>query len=152
MAAALVTELLSAVNVMVISSLSADNADYSYKTIVRLFGTKPTPPLPLFMLATGSTAVAVVAACLILADRPKLKRLLSPLCATGRTAVTLYVAHVLLGMGVLRLMGRLSGQTLEYAVVAALIFCAASIPFAWIWHRRFKNGPIESVLRKVSGY
>jgi uncharacterized membrane protein YeiB/tRNA A-37 threonylcarbamoyl transferase component Bud32 len=148
---ALAIELLSALNVMILSSIMAKSENFDYARMISLFGSTPWPPLPIFMLAAGSTAVVIVAVCLIASDRQRLRPVRSALADCGRLTVTLYVAHVVVGMGLLRMMGRLGGQTLSFALISAAIMNAVLIVFAVFWCRSFRRGPLEWLIWKVGG-
>ncbi len=123
--------------------------------IVALFGTAPMPPMPLYMLAGGSLAVLLITLCLILTDWLNRfaagKALLQPFLRTGRMSLTLYILHVLLGMGVLEAMGLLQNQPFSVAISAALLFNLFALIFAWGWLRFFRTGPFEWVFRKLAG-
>lgn len=115
-----------------------------------VFGTGPMPPMPLYMLAGGGTAVAVIGLMVGLGERYGEARWMRPFVATGQLALTLYVAHVVLGMGLLEALGRLENQTLPFAVLAASAFCGAGVIFAFLWRRRFRRGPLEAVMRALT--
>ncbi len=125
---------------------SADEAE----VMVAVFGTGPMPPLPLYMLAAGGTACAIIAASVALGQMHGSKPWLRPFVATGQLALTLYVAHVLVGMAILEVMGRLENQTLPFALLAASVFCATSVVFASAWRGRFKRGPLEAIMRALT--
>ena len=120
------------------------------ETLVAVFGTGPMPPLPLYMLAAGGTASAIIAASVTLGQRCGSRPWLRPFVATGQLALTLYVAHVLVGMAILESMGRLENQTLPFALLAATVFCAASVAFSSVWRDRFKRGPLEAIMRALT--
>jgi uncharacterized membrane protein YeiB len=108
--------------------------------------------MPLYLLAAGATAVAVIAFCLLLCHRARPGSWwLQVLVATGQLSLTLYVAHVVIGMTVLEVMGRLENQTLAFAVPAAFGFFVLGALFATLWRRRFRRGPLESTMRRVAG-
>jgi uncharacterized protein len=65
-------------------------------------------------------------------------------------SLTLYVAHVILGMGTLESMGLLINQTINFALLSALIFCICGIVFSVMWLKYFKTGPLEWLFRKVA--
>ena len=44
------------------------------------------------------------------------------MAATGQLALTLYVAHVVIGMGLLSTLGRIEDESLPFAVGSALVF------------------------------
>jgi uncharacterized membrane protein YeiB len=116
-----------------------------------LFGTAPMPPTPLYLLSAGGTAVVLISLCLSLSQRyAGATWLLSPLVCTGQLALTLYVAHVVVGMGVLEALGFLEGQTLPVAVASALGFCAAGVAFAALWCRVAQRGPLEWAMRRLT--
>lgn len=117
-----------------------------------LCGTSPMPPTPLYLLSAGGTALVLIVVCVFLTERFRSATwLLQSLAATGQLALTLYVAHVVIGMGVLELLGRLEQQSLCVALGSALAFCTAGVLFAVLWRRFAERGPLEWVLRKVTG-
>ncbi len=135
-------------------SISADAAEI--EVIGALFGTAPMPPMPLYILAGAGTAAAVIAACVALTEWVRGRHSEDPfwlksLVATGQLALTLYVAHVLVGMGTLEAIGRLENQTAAFAIACAMIFCATAVVFATLWRRHFRRGPLEWLMRRVTG-
>lgn len=120
------------------------------ETLIALLGTGPMPPLPQYMVAAGATAVVVIVLCLGLAQQLEGSRWLPPLVWTGQLALTLYVAHVLVGMGTLEALGMLGGQSLPVAATASAIFCLWAVLFAWAWRARFQRGPLEALMRRMT--
>jgi len=118
--------------------------------VVAVFGTEMIPPMPLYMLAGAGTAVAVICVGVALGERFAGSRWLRPWVSTGQLALTLYVAHVVIGMGTLEAMGRLENQTLPFALLASSVFCVAGIVFAHLWRKRFRRGPLEAVMRRLT--
>lgn len=116
-----------------------------------IFGNGPFPPMPLYVLAGGGTAVTVIMLCLMLVDRFGETRWVRALISTGQIALTLYIGHVVVGMGTLEALGRLEGQTLAFSVTSALIFCAFAVVFAYLWRLRFSRGPLEALMRRLTG-
>jgi len=86
-----------------------------------------------------------------LAEKFPRGRWLPPLASTGQLALTVYMAHVLLGMGALEAFGRLGGWSLEFSVAYAVLFCLAAIMFCHFWRMRYPRGPMEWVMCKVTG-
>ena len=115
--------------------------------LLAALGTDPMPPVVLYMVAAGGTAVTVVVACVWLGNRYRDSVWIEALVATGQMALTLYVAHVVIGMGALEAAGVLEDRSLPFALLAAGIFCAAGAIFATIWRLRFRRGPLEWVMR-----
>ena len=116
-----------------------------------IFTTAPMPPMPLYIVAGAGTAIAIIMLSLELTTRHPHGRLVAPLVATGQLALTLYVAHVVIGMGVLEAMGRLENQTLPFAIVSALLFFIIAVVFSHYWRKKFQRGPLEWVMRKMTG-
>lgn len=113
--------------------------------------TAPVPPMPLYTLAGLGAACVVVGGCLLISDRLKAMRVLRLLTPAGRQTLTLYIAHILVGMGTLEALGMLGGQTVAQAVGASFLFCFAATVYALIWARWFKRGPIEAMMRRLAG-
>jgi uncharacterized membrane protein YeiB len=108
------------------------------------------PPLPLYLLAGGGTAIVVITLCVAFARAHPSSKLLSPMVATGQLAFTLYIAHVVLGMGVLEAYGLQELRSLPLALGSALVFCALAVLFSYAWRKRYEKGPLEWVMRKVT--
>lgn len=118
--------------------------------VVFLFSTTIIPPLPQYIISASSSAVAVLMSCLFLSERFSRSLLIKWLHKTGQLSLTLYVAHVVIGMGVLESIGRLENQTIAFSLFSALIFCVCGICFSAIWLTYFKVGPLEWLFRKIA--
>lgn len=116
--------------------------------LMELLNTGTLPPGPFYVLAASGSAAVVIG--LVLLCYPALERLrLSPwLIAPGRQALSLYVAHILLGMGSLEALGLLDG-TLSPAGIFwwAVGFCGLSMVFARAWSLMVRQGPLETLMR-----
>lgn len=113
--------------------------------------TDPVPPMPLYMLAGSGAAMAVIGLCLRFSgwfERTGVTGVISP---AGRQTLTLYIAHIFIGMGTLEALDMLGGQSLYSAVSAASVFCIFAVIYAFLWSRFFKRGPIETVMRRIAG-
>ncbi|KAA3646269.1 MAG: DUF418 domain-containing protein [Chloroflexi bacterium] len=121
------------------------------ETAEAIFGNSPFPPMPLYVLAGGGTAIAVIMLCLMLAESFESALWLRALISTGQIALTLYIAHVVVGMGTLEAIGRFEDQTLAFSVGSAFVFCALSVVFAYFWRLRFSRGPLEALMRRLTG-
>ena len=118
--------------------------------LMAVFGSDPMPPVVLYVVAAGGTAVTAVVLCVWLGTQYRNSAWIRPLVATGQLALTLYIAHVVIGMGVLEAANRLENQPLSFAVMAAAAFCILGVAFATMWTRRFQRGPLEWVMRLVT--
>ena len=126
------------------------NQGYAPEFIAYLFSTTPMPPLPLYFLSAIGSSCAVIALCVHVGETHHESLWLRPLIYVGQLALTLYVAHIIVGMGLLEALGLLSNQSLSMAVGSAVIFCIAAIIFAYYWKIRFKLGPLEWLMRKAT--
>ena len=139
----LVNEILSAFLTNMTVSANTD--------CVALFGTGPVPPMPLYTVAGMSVATATIGICLRISGWCQHSAILKMITPAGRQTLTLYIAHILIGMGTLEELGLLGGQSLAAAVSAALLFCILATVYAYFWSKLFKRGPIEIVKRKIAG-
>ena len=148
--AAGVAVTVEAVSVVAVRLLSVGLSGLDAEEVGHVFGTNPMPPMPQYVVAGAATAIVVIVLSVEVTDRYAGAWWSHPLVSTGQLALTIYVAHVVVGMGVLETAGRLYGQSLGFAVAAALAFSLAAILFAWAWRSRFSRGPLEWVIRKVT--
>ncbi len=124
-------------------------ADIDAEAVV-LFATDPIPPMPLYMLAGGSVASATIGLCLLVESWLRSSGLLRIFTAPGRQTLTLYVAHIVIGMGTLEALGMLGGQIPQTALVAASLFIAIATVYALVWRLFYRRGPLEMLMRKMS--
>ncbi|MEX0307969.1 MAG: DUF418 domain-containing protein [Ruegeria sp.] len=119
--------------------------------LVAYLGTESIPPGPFYILAGTGTACVVIG--LLLKFWPLIERIrIAPfLTAPGRQSLTLYMAHILIGMGLLEEAGLLEGSLSAPQIAGyALLFCGLSSLFAFLWFRKFKRGPLEALMRRVT--
>lgn len=110
------------------------------------------PPGPFYILSASGSAAAMLG--LILWVEPALTRLrLTPwLAVPGRQALTLYVAHILIGMGILDEMGLLDGSLSPQQIfLYSLGFCAGASAYARLWALIASRGPLEALMRRLAG-
>ncbi|MDM8524138.1 heparan-alpha-glucosaminide N-acetyltransferase domain-containing protein [Desulfococcaceae bacterium HSG8] len=141
------TELLS---YLLIHFLSPDIPDLPSEIIVFLLGTKPMPPMPQYIIASGSLAVLVISLSISLTLRFSGNILINALCKTGQISLTLYVSHVIIGMGFLEAIGRLENQSVEFSVMSSSVFALCSVLFAHLWVSKLGTGPLERVFRRFA--
>ena len=138
-----VAEALSAILMPVFAGIDPELAS--------LVTTAPVPPMPLYMLAGIGAACVIVGLCLRVADSLAAVGVLRLFVPAGRQTLTLYIAHILIGMGTLEALGMLGGQSIGTAVLASVLFCALATIYALVWARWFKRGPIEAAMRRLAG-
>ena len=117
-----------------------------------LFATDSIPAMPLYSLAGMSVASVIVGICLMFGDRFANSRMLRLLSAPGKQTLTLYIAHILIGMSILDELGMIGvAQPPALVLAVALSFVAVMLIYANIWQAYFKRGPLEALMRKVTG-
>ncbi|HEY7155482.1 MAG TPA: DUF418 domain-containing protein [Gemmataceae bacterium] len=133
-----------------VSYLLAHPHGMDAETIKALVGTESMPPLPLFLLASGGTAVAVIALSVRMAARWP-SPLWRPLIDTGQMALTWYFAHIVLGLGTVAALGLVATQSLARAAGYGVFFFALAVLLSWLWKKIFRHGPLEWIMRKIAG-
>ena len=128
----------------------AGGIEMTAETITFLFSTSIIPPLPQYIISAGSSAVLVLIACLHLSERFCETKIIQYFYQTGQLSLTLYIAHIVIGMGFLESIGRLENQSIGFSLFSALIFCAGSIALSVVWFKFFNVGPLECVFRKMA--
>lgn len=126
---------------------TTDLADNDWRWLLSV---DPIPPMTLYLFAGAGTAVLVIVGSIWL-GRTIRPTVIEPLVSTGQLALTIYIAHVLVGMAILEAVGRLENQTLSFALAASFVFSVTSILFAWAWRKRFRRGPFEALMRRIAG-
>lgn len=126
------------------------NVGLSVDEINFLFSTSIIPPLPQYILAAGGSAVAIIMICLDIGERFPNGLLTQALTKTGQLSLTIYLAHVLIGMGTLEAMGSLYDQSIEFSLLSATCFCVAAVVFSVCWRKYFLMGPTEWMFRGLS--
>lgn len=136
-------------------------ANYLSKTLVSntlndpdaafLFGTSPVPPMPLYLLTGIGCAMSIIGGCLLAFRMQFLANMFSFITPVGRQTLTLYIAHIFIGMGILDAFDMLENQAGQIALTASLCFTIAAIIYAYLWKLKFRHGPLEMIMRKLTG-
>ncbi len=145
---ALIAELLSR---FLIRFLSEGAGLESIEITSALFGTGPMPPMPLYMFAGAGAGCTVIICSIVICEHFRNSVLVKSFVSTGQLALTLYLAHVVIGMGILEGAEKLENQTLLFSLLASAAFCAASVVFSYFWRKHFRRGPIEYAMRVITG-
>jgi uncharacterized protein len=113
-----------------------------------------------FIAITTGFAMMVISTCMIMAEKFPNSKIIHSLAKTGRMTLSFYVLHVTVGMFIFSKIshhvytGYLTQQApvkTIYVVSFSLMFYLACIFFSVYWTRKFKNGPLETLMRKISG-
>jgi len=116
------------------------------------FGRAVIPPTIFYMLSASSSALIFILLLVELNQFRPNQSWWKILTKTGQFALTLYVAHIVIGMGIMEIFGWIdSGQTLAFTLVYSFAFYGVCIIFAVLWRRRFLRGPFEALMRRITG-
>ncbi|KGJ93920.1 DUF418 domain-containing protein [Colwellia psychrerythraea] len=129
---------------------SGEGIGLTIEEVEFLFSTSIIPPMPQYVIAAGSLAVVIIICCLYLSEKFSERKLIAWLYQTGQLSLTLYVAHVIIGMGVLEATDHLRNQSIGFSLLSSLLFCISGITLSVLWLKYFKTGPLEWVFRKIA--
>ena len=116
-----------------------------------LFMTDSMPPMPLYFLAASGSALLIIGLCLFVSEKFRESEIYSLIAPAGTQTLTLYVLHIIVGLGFIDAIGFTGTQTSSQAFVAAIIFCILGTIFAFTWSKWFRRGIFESLMRKLTG-
>lgn len=139
------TEIVSAVLVQLTTPV------LGIESSLFLFGREIIPPTPFYVLSAGSSALLVVLLMIEIGEHLRGGWVWRALVMTGQLALTLYLAHVAIGMTAIFALGWLqTGQPLALAVGYSLVFYLIGILFAVWWRHKHNQGPFESLMRRLT--
>lgn len=114
-----------------------------------------------FLLVTMGFALMVIVTCMYIGERFWSSKWILLLQKTGQMTLTHYVFHLTFGMIILALLTKkeFSNGLLPiqeaikpiYILLYSILFFIISVLFSLLWSKKFKNGPLETLMRKVSG-
>jgi uncharacterized protein len=130
-------------------SFGAQISTHSFEAAF-LFTTPAFPPFPLFVASAMSLSLIIIIVCIRIASSLPSK-LITPFVQTGQMVLTHYIAHVIIGLGFLETIGKLTIQPTGTIVIYSFTYFIFSIIVSICWLRFFKKGPIETLMRTISG-
>lgn len=125
-----------AASALLTRAVGVDSALYGLVT------TEPHSSSPVEVLANTGVGLAVLATCLIVADRAP--RIVAPLAATGALALTAYTGQLV----VIAALG--SSVVWEPQVGTWLALCGVTVAACWLWRAFFARGPLEWMLHTLA--
>lgn len=119
------------------------------------------PPYLPFMIITASFALMAITVCIWIGEKFEKSIVIKWLSDTGKMTLTNYVQHLTIGMLIFQFLtgskytgGYLQmGKILSPAYILTFSFCyfVASVLFSVLWTKKFGRGPLEILMRKISG-
>ncbi len=122
------------------------------RELIEIIGTQPMPPLPIYMLNGICVAFLIISACILITKRFEGCFMIDALTKTGQLSLTFYVAHVIIGMGIVEIIdpNKMGNYSIEFSIIYALVFSILCIIFAVVWMKYKKSGPLEWIMRKIT--
>lgn len=148
--------LFSTIQVIRFSAKNSFEDDFLHRYILSEY----FPPYLPFLIVTAGFALMVIPFCMFLGEKFRTAKIIYYLAKTGQMTLSHYIFHITIGMLILeQVTGKSYTGFLEdekptesiYILLYTVVFFILSIVFSWFWSKKFKNGPIETVMRKISG-
>ncbi len=117
------------------------------------------PYIPYIMITTGF-ALMVISICMFIGEKFPANKFIESLVKTGQMTLSHYVIHLTIEMIILAKLtnkhysGYLEDETPTapiYILTYSIIFFTLSVIFSYVWSKRFKHEPLETLMRKISG-
>ncbi|TXE15332.1 DUF418 domain-containing protein [Psychroserpens burtonensis] len=121
--------------------------------ITHLLGTTPMPPLFFYMITASSLAVFIISISIYICNKLSHTLFIKQMVSTGQLSLSNYFFHVIIGMLAIKLFFKKleAAFSIEFTVVYAIVFSVVIIFFSHIWRMKFKKGPLEYIMRKITG-
>ncbi len=114
--------------------------------------------IPYMMITTGF-ALMVIPLCMYLGSRFAENKFIAQLAKTGQMTLTHYIFHMTVGVIILaKLTSKnytgypTTEQPIQpiYVLAYSVLFFGISVAFSHFWAKKFKKGPVETIIRKIS--
>lgn len=128
-----------------------NTGDEELMELIPVFSMGPVPATILYMVSASATACAVIAASIIFTKKFAALSIVKAVNIAGRQTLTLYIAHIYLGMGLMEMSGMLGKSTIGVSLLTSVLFVFVAAIACNIWAQFFKAGPLEIVMRKITG-
>ncbi|MCZ8090501.1 DUF418 domain-containing protein [Flavobacterium sp.] len=118
------------------------------------------PPFLPFILSTFGFGLMLISGFMYLGNKIGESQIAKNFASTGQMTLTHYVSHVTIGM---ILFSILAGKDLSkdltlqqptdpiYVLLFSIVYFVFSFYFSKLWTKKFKNGPLETLMRRISG-
>lgn len=136
-------------SILIQTTFNSTNEDWL--ELIFIFAMGPVPATFLYMITASATACAIIAASIILTKKLAKLSLIKAINIAGRQTLSLYIAHIYLGMGIMELTGMLGHTSISTSILTSLLFVILMAIMSNIWANFFKAGPLEMLMRKITG-
>ncbi len=114
--------------------------------------------IPYLMITTGF-ALMVITICVHLGEYFSNSKLVNILSKAGQMTLSFYVFHITVGMLLLSfishkaydgLLNKDNPLPIENILAYSILFFIGTILLSMLWSKKFRNGPLETIMRKIS--
>jgi len=116
-----------------------------------LFSTKPMPPNMFYILSASSTALIFIVLCVHIAQYMRNQLVITTFANTGQLALSHYIGHFIL-LVIFSAFGLLDKASLFFTTACSFGFFALAMCFSFLWRKRYKRGPLELAMRKMTEF
>ena len=118
------------------------------------------PPFLPFMLSTFGFGLMLISTFMFIGGKFPNNKYARLFASTGQMTLTHYISHLTIGMIIFAFItgknytGHLSEKAATgplFIILFAVSYFVLSCLFSKLWTRKFKNGPVETIMRKISG-
>lgn len=116
---------------------------------IYLFDTKPMNPTALYIISSTAWAISFIGMCVLLSHRKSKGKTFEVVVNGGQMALTHYLIHVLV-LIVMIFVDQLAYHDEVFVITISFIVFLFMLLSSHIWLSKFKRGPIEYLMRKVT--
>jgi uncharacterized protein len=118
------------------------------------------PPFLPFMLSTFGFALMLITVFMFIGNKVGHFKYMQLLSHTGQMTLTHYVSHltigvllfsVITGKSYINISAHATPTNPLHILLFAMAYFMISCVFTYFWRKKFKAGPLESIMRKISG-
>lgn len=115
-----------------------------------LFNTGPILPSMLYMLSAIGSSLIILVIILKVTEKSHSLWIWKVIVPSGQMTLTHYIGHIVIGLSILDILGRIENQQLSFIYIFSVGFYVGSVIFSVLWKFKFDRGPIEWLVRKLS--
>jgi uncharacterized protein len=118
------------------------------------------PPFLPFVLSTLGFGLIMIAVFMFISKFLSQNKFANDLAKTGQMTLTHYISHLTIGMIIFATVtgkefeGKMNEQTPLHPLIIftfATVYFILSFYFSKLWTKKYKNGPFETLMRKIAG-
>ena len=129
--------------------IPAEDWGYSLTYVADLFGSSAYPPTPIYVMFGLGVGFIVLSLSLLICAVEWRRKALTPLIQAGQMALTLYLAHVFIGVTAIEWFIPRDRESVIVLFACVIGFAVVSVIFASVWRRFHKRGPVEWAMRRL---